>query len=327
MSNMSNTSTTNTAGFDTNELAVLHSSTINATKPFEDSVYLRIPEQNTSLALRFLPGKEGQKPYHVYQAVKLNGRFYISSRVQQIINGRSQWVAPPNAPDCPVCAYYKAKYAQYNPGKPPLHVEEALRAIKPMVRVSWNVIVRNLHDKKNQGPYVFTCGITVAQKIWSAILGDPATGRKAKGDIFHPKTGRDFLLVKKTKGGSSFPDYSESELLDISEAGTDEEFKLWTSKLHDLREINKPTPLDKLIYEFKVHQGVIKPEGGGSLSEFEVGDEEGCEGVPNPEAYAKSKASIHVQEKMNSNKDDGMEPEAPFMKDLAALDEAENKKK
>lgn len=311
--------------FDLSELAKMHTSTLAASKPPEDNIFLRLNDKDLTVSLRILPGVNGDKPYHVCQAHKVNNKFLVCPRVQTIINGRSQWVAPPEGGDCPICLYYKQKYKLYNPGKPPAQLEEALRAIKPMVRCSWNVVVRDYGGKKNV-VRVWSCGIQLAQKIWSTILGDVATGRKAKGDVCHPSTGRDFLLVKKSKGGSGYPDYSESEFLDSSAAGTPEEFKAWLSQAHDLAAINKPATQESLVYNFKVHNGVLKEEDSDATSEFEIGGD----GDSN---VVESKSSIPVQtpkakEAKATPELDDMDMDPEFLKELDdAHDDLQGKKK
>jgi hypothetical protein len=82
---------------DTSNMALLHSASRKDEEPTQtDNVYLRLPDKPTyTLRMRLLPGKPGKKPYALYQAHRLNGRFYICRRVPEPTQNRLQWVAPP----------------------------------------------------------------------------------------------------------------------------------------------------------------------------------------------------------------------------------------
>jgi hypothetical protein len=136
-----------------------------------------------------------------------------------------------------------------------------------MTRVSWNVVVRKLDDRTDAGPFIWTCGITLAQRLWQAILGDVTNGIIAKGDIFHPKSGRDFLLRKTPKGGSSFPDYSQSELLDPTPAGTPDQWEKWLNDLHDLQP--EPASYEELRHGLCCHLGSEEDADGFDTEQFE----------------------------------------------------------
>ncbi len=298
---------------DLNDLAGVHNLTSKSGMAKEDSTYLRLPDGDCAMSLRLLPGHPGKRPYHMFQAHKVNGKFMICRRVPQATPERMIWIAPPDAKDCPVCQYYKSKYKKYNPGKPPKEVEDVLKEIKPMVRVSWNVIARDLNNKKNVGPLIWTCGIQVAQKIWAAILGDTKTGRRPKGDIFHPDTGRDFLLIKKSKGGSTFPEYSESEILEQCAAGTPEEWQRWLKSLHDLEAASPPADYETLRHALAVHLGTEDDEEDGDdiVSQFEKKKE-----APVKEAPVKIKPQVKQVEKTDQE-ELVIDPE--FQKELDAM--------
>jgi hypothetical protein len=284
---------------DLNDLAGVHTSSQKSATA-DDSKYLRLPDGNCSVVLRLLPAKAGEKrPYSMYQSHKLRGKMYICRRVPNPTPQRIQWTAPPDGCDCPVCQYYKTKYAKFNPGKPPKEIEDVLREIKPMVRTSWNVVARQLGDKKNVGPLVWTCGIQVAQKIWGAILGDVKLGIRPKGDIFHPQTGRDLLLVKKMDG--PWPKY-EVEILDPVPAGTPEEWERWLQGLHDLNPM--PNTYEELRHALAVHMKVEEDDDGG----FDVIQFEKKQVVQHPK---RQPVVGHVEEDMVVDHD--------FAKELADL--------
>jgi hypothetical protein len=233
----------------------------------EDSPYLKLPDGDCSTVLRLLPAAKGEKrPYYLFQAHKVGGKMVVCRRVPDPSPSRILWKAPPEGGDCPVCLYHRGTWNKYNPGKPPEDVEVVLKEIKPMTRCSWNVIARQVGDKKNVGPLVWTCGITVAQTIWGRILGDPKLGRKGLGDIFSPDAGRDLILYKKMEGG--FPKY-QIDFNDPGPAGTPEEWERWVKGLHDL--VAQPATYEELRHRLAVHQGLEEDEdqSGFDLKQFD----------------------------------------------------------
>jgi hypothetical protein len=296
---------------DMTDLSLLNQASRKDENAAQDSIYLKMPDKPVwSLRLRLLPGKPGKRPYATYGAHKLAGKIYICRRVPQPTPSKLLWVAPTEGGDCPVCAYWKAKWARIPRGQQP---DEALKVllseIKQMVRVSWNVIVRKLDDKTNVGPLIWSCGITTAQKIWASILGDVQNGIQGKGDIFHPTTGRDFLLKKKPKGGSTFPDYSDSEVLEPTPAGTSEEWENWIANLHDLAP--EPASYEQLRHALCVHLGSEEDtEGGFDTAAFEK-----------PMEHLKEAGAVAAQVKKEvqpqAEEDSLVDPE--FMRDLEAV--------
>jgi hypothetical protein len=273
------------------------------------SDYLRLPDKPSfALALRILPAKKGP-PYYLYGAHKLRNRTYICRRRALSTRDKLLWLAPTGEQDCPVCAYWKYRWSKIPRGQQPAPAERnTLSDIKVMHRCSWNVVARELDGHRNVGPLIWSCGLTLAQKIWASIVGDPAPGIKGKGDICNPQTGRDFLLRKKPKGGSSFPDYSDSEILEPSPAGTPEEWKRWMDSLHDLTVTIQDH--ETLAHALAVHLGTEKDEGeAGDFSRFEPKPQSGAS------ANGPASVPIAVQVPTKAPKPD---PKAPAVdEDLA----------
>jgi hypothetical protein len=204
----------------------------------------------------------------MYQAHKLAGKMLICSRQPVAGDRRIQWLPADANDDCPVCLYWKAKWSRIPRGtEPPEDLRQLLADIKAMQRVSWNVVCRQLGDKKNVGPLIYSQGLTLAQVIWNKVLGDPGNGIQGHGDICHPTTGRDFILKKKPKGGSTFPDYSDSQFADPSPAGTPEEWERWLANLNDL----EPTrnSFEELARALRIHLGAEQDGDGFDTGAFE----------------------------------------------------------
>lgn len=288
-------------------------------------MYVRLPERDGYVQLRLLPRKKGSK-------------FYCATRVHTLINPttkqRKSYHCPRNLVqtergskwqgDCIVCKYYSDLWQQSMAleGKAQQDLQNAARAIKPVERYFYNVIVRSEKDsngdvRKNVGPKIYSCGKTVHAKIMRAIVGDESAGEPALGDVSHPVHGRDFRVVKKVvkSGSQEYPNYDNSKFEDVSPAGNPEELDNWIEHLHDLQALRVIKSDDELRHALKVHLGMIK-EGEAAaddLSEFR-----GSNTVP---ASSVVKEEISVKPAVAETTPSYEEPLADedFMKELASM--------
>jgi len=238
--------------------------------------FVKLPKGDGYLLMRILPapaGKRGAEFVMKTRTHKLADKTYHCPRVlTKVQSGQMFWIAPAEGHDCPVCKYYRDKWQKsmkMTDEKQREALQNALRVIKPVERFYYNVVVRECINPKtnkleqNVGPLVYSCGKTVHALIMEAIIGNPKAGKKAKGDITHPKTGRDFRLVKKTTrgaGGFEYPDYGGSEFEEPGPAGTPEEWDRWIGNLHDLASLRKVKDFNTLDHALKVHNGVLEPD-------------------------------------------------------------------
>lgn len=244
--------------------------------------YVRLPERDGFVLMRFLPRKKGKN-------------FFCETRIHTLINpttGQKRMFHCPKVPvktdkgkqyrgDCIICKYYSDLWQKSDnlSGKEQDDMRNDARALKPIERYYYNVIVRSEIDPKtkststNVGPKIYSCGKQIHAKIMSSIFGDETTGEKELGDITHPTTGRDFRLVKKVSksGNREYPNYDFSKFEEVSSAGTMEELEKWLNNLHELESIRTVKTPEELRQALRVHCGMIV-EGvqDDSLDEFRV---------------------------------------------------------
>lgn len=231
--------------------------------------FVSLPERDGYIHLRLLPRKKGAK-------------FYCATRVHTLSNPTTNQKKTYHCPktlvqtergpkwqgDCIICKYYSDLWQQSLAlnGKAQADCQNAARAIKPVERYYYNVIVRTEKDKngdvhKNVGPKIYSCGKTVHAKIMRAIVGDESAGEPALGDVTNPSTGRDFRVVKKVVkggGGSEYPNYDNSKFEDVSNAGSPSELTTWIENLHDLQSLRVIKTDEELRHALKVHLGMVK---------------------------------------------------------------------
>lgn len=245
--------------------------------------FVRLPERDGFTLVRILPKKKGVK------------NFYCATRVHTLNNpstGKKRAYHCPKAlvhtdkgpkwqGDCIICKFYSDLWQRSEglSGKAQEDLQNQARAIKPVERYYYNVIVRSEKDKngefkKNVGPKIYSCGKTVHAKVFRAIFGDETAGEKGLGDITHPMTGRDFRIVKKVVkggGGSEYPNYDNSKFEDVTPAGAPDDLNRWIENLNDLQALRIIKTEDELKHALKIHLGMIR-EGGetqdSDLDEF-----------------------------------------------------------
>lgn len=243
--------------------------------------FVRLPERDGFVSVRFLPVKKGHKFFCVTRVHTLsnpssnNKRTYHCKKELMQTDKGPRWVG-----DCIICKYYSDLWQKSEKlsGKAQEDLQNQARAIKPVERYYYNVIVRSVKNKDgdvetNVGPKIYSCGKNQHAKITRAIVGDEAAGESPLGDITHPTKGRDFKIVKKVVkggGGMEYPNYDNSKFEDPSPLGTKEEILSWMEKTHDLQSLRVVKTADELKHALRVHLGMVREdEESGSTDELD----------------------------------------------------------
>jgi hypothetical protein len=243
---------------------------------------VRLPERDGFVMMRILPRKKGHKLHCATRTHRLSnpsanddGKSYHCPKELVMTDRGPRWQG-----ECIICKYYNDLWQKSEKlsGKAQEDLQAQARAIKPVERYYYNVIVREEKDpktrevKKNVGPKIFSCGKTVHAKIMRAIVGDQALGEKPLGDVTHPINGRDFRLVKKVVkggGGNEYPSYDMSKFEEVSPLGEMDDMESWISNLHDLTTLRTLKNDEELKHALKVHLGLVKEEASkDDLAEF-----------------------------------------------------------
>jgi len=241
--------------------------------------FVRLPERDGYVHLRLLPRKKGGK---FYCATRVHTLFNPTTKQKKTFHCPKTLVQTERGPkwqgECIICKYYSDLWQSSLAlnGKAQQDQQNAARAIKPVERYYYNVIVRSEKDengevKKNVGPKIYSCGKTVHAKIMRAIVGDESAGEPALGDVSHPMNGRDFRVVKKVVkggGGSEYPNYDNSKFEDVSNAGSPTELANWIENLHDLQSLRLIKSDEELKQALRVHLGMVK-EGEAKVDDLE----------------------------------------------------------
>jgi hypothetical protein len=238
--------------------------------------YVRMPDGNSFIVLRFLPRKKGEPlfcaaKYHMLRDSNGNKRVYFSPKQLTKTDKGLRWTGDNSIID----KYLRDLWAKSEKvtGKAQDELRNQYRELKGIERYYYNVIVRQEKDiktgemVKNVGPKIFSCGKTIHGMIMRAIVGDEAAGEEALGDITNPKTGRDFKLVKKIVG--DYPNYDQSKFVEASPLGEPKEVESWLSGLHDLQSIRVLKSEDELKHALKVHLGLVED---GSNEDFDASE-------------------------------------------------------
>ena len=247
--------------------------------------YVQLPKNDGFTQLRILPRKKGQQIFCVTRVHTLinpttgqKKTYHCPKNLVKTKRGE-KWEG-----DCIICKVYSDLWqkSEEKTGKAQEDLQDQARAIKPVERYYYNVIVRQEKDKdgnviKNVGPKIYSCGKTVHAKIVRAIVGDEDAGENPLGDVSHPVSGRDFRVVKKTikgGGGREYPNYDNSKFEDVSPAGSHDELETWLENLNDLQALRALKSPDELKHALRVHLGMVK-EGEATddseLAEFRSG--------------------------------------------------------
>jgi hypothetical protein len=296
--------------------------------------FVKLPEKQGNVVLRFMPIKKGQKFFCVTRVHTLTNP---NTKRKRAYHCRRQLVQTDRVPkwmgDCIICKYYSDLWQKSEglSGKQQEDLQNQARAIKPVERYYYNVIVRQQKNKdgvveNNVGPKIYSCGKNQHAKITRAIVGDEVAGDKPLGDITHPINGRDFKVVKKIVkggGGMEYPNYDDSKFEDPSPLGTKEEISRWLEATHDLQALRVVKDPEELKQALRVHLGMVKEDeakNDDDLEEFRT--------VGQAQPQASASASTKIKEEVivsspESNDTPGEENDLladdEFMRELGAM--------
>ena len=223
--------------------------------------YVKMPEGTGFVVVRFLPKVKGKGLWCSTRIHSINGKNYHCLRNLVTDGSKSVWRPDFSVGDCPICVAYNALWElikKTDNGSEKAKLEAKARAIKPVERYYWNVIVRSEVDpktqevRKNVGPKILSIGKTLHGMVLESIKGNEMMGLEPLGDITDPKKGRDFKIMKKVVkggGGAEYPNYDSSVFLDPSPAGTTEDLKTWLTNIHDLQALRKLADREEIQVE------------------------------------------------------------------------------
>jgi hypothetical protein len=234
-----------------------------------NNIYVQMPKEKGTIMIRILPPAEAGK----FGPDK--GPFFMKSRLHRV-NGRNLHCTREPAPEgsrkkllgeCKICSYLRWLYKESEREDITQEESQKLKAIYSQLKVNeryyFNVIQRNVPQEdgtvQDVGPLIFSCGITLYEKIMYGICGDPdIPNDKGKGDVTDLKTGYDFMLIKGIKPGKDkWPDYSKSQFVDESTPlGEPDQIEEWLAELHDLKAIRVTKTQEELDHELKCHLGL-----------------------------------------------------------------------
>lgn len=297
--------------------------------------FVKLPEKQGNVVLRFIPIKKGQKFSCVTRVHTLSNpstkrkRAYHCRRELTQTDRGPQWRG-----DCIICKYYSdlwQKSEGYS-GKQQEDLQNQARAIKPVERYYYNVIVRQQKSKdgtieNNVGPKIYSCGKSQHAKITRAVVGDEVAGDKPLGDITHPVNGRDFKVVKKIVkggGGMEYPNYDDSKFEDPSPLGTKEEVLKWLESSHDLQSLRVVKEPEELKQALRIHLGMIQEDDSkdDDLEEFRTVGQSQAPSQSSVSASTKIKEEVIVSSP-ESNSSNGEENDLladdEFMRELGAM--------
>jgi len=242
--------------------------------------FVKFPTGAGAVVLRILgPAPAGmfERPKNpLYQYTRIHRVNNKSIHCLKTMENR-KWVG-----ECPICRYYSWLWQESE--KAGVSQEEAARlqsqarAIKPIERYYYNVIVRKEVDEKtgdvheNVGPKILSVGKTLHQFILDSILGSEERSVVKLGDVTDIKTGRDLKVVKLIKKGpdGDFPNYDKSLFLDPSAVDPDQ-YKTWVEGMHNLVSLRTVKDIEYAKRELKIHLGVIPDTSTGfDPSEYQV---------------------------------------------------------
>ena len=300
--------------------------------------FVKLPERDGNVKIRFLPVKKGQKFFCVTRLHTLSNpntkrkRTYHCRREQVQTEKGPKWLG-----DCIICKYYADLWQKSETlsGKAQEDLQNQARAIKPVERYYYNVIVRQQKNKdgvteNNVGPKIYSCGKVQHAKIIRAIVGDDVAGEEPLGDITHPTKGRDFKVVKKVVkggGGMEYPNYDSSKFDDPSPLGDKEEVLGWLDKTHELEQLKSIKSQDELKHALRVHLGMIKEEEGQNgtddLEEFRKGSSTpSASSAPAAASKIKEEAIVSTDtaaKSSESSDDDDLLADDDFMRELSSM--------
>lgn len=227
--------------------------------------FVKMPEGNGVVVVRLLPpaapGKFERKKNPFYQATRVHRINNKSLHCSKTLVG-GKWVG-----ECPICRYYNWLWAESDKKSPDeaASLQAQARAIKPIERYYYNVIIRQVVNpntqevQKNVGPKILSIGKTLHKMIIRAIVGDEQLNEDPLGDVTDPLKGRDFKIIKvmRQSGKDSYPNYSDSKFIDPSPLGEPDQVKKWLENELDLVALRVVLDAEELKKQLKIHLGLI----------------------------------------------------------------------
>jgi hypothetical protein len=243
--------------------------------------FVKMPQGKGVLVVRFLSVPE--QPFFMRTRThSVNGR---SLHCPRELQDDGFWRGP-----CPICEYYSLLWKNSKSKSPEeaKKMQEQARAIRPVERYYYNVIVRKEVDsetgetRENVGPLILSVGKTLHEMIITEITGDEATETEGLGDVTDIVNGRDYKIVKgiKKSPDGEFPEYPKSKFMEPSPLGTPEQIEEWHKNVHNLSDLRKLLNYDELLKQMRIHFGLEKDESVGfDPTEFQKGSATTTQGV------------------------------------------------
>jgi hypothetical protein len=224
--------------------------------------FVKMPQKDGYVTIRLLPQLPNQKlPYAAYRVHNLG----TPERANNLYCGRTlqgrKWIG-----DCFFCEYYNYLYRLADKAKAEGNEELAAQYvakaqfIKPQEKYYYNAVVKGSNPPTGQteedGPLIYSCGITLHSFILEAVLGNKEMDKEPKGNVFHPVMGRDLKIVKKMKPGGKFPDYSGCEWKDISVLSKDDaKVQKWLNSMNDVFALKKVVSTEEMKRMIRIFEG------------------------------------------------------------------------
>ncbi len=197
------------------------------------------PQKNPPEREDFHASKMGKVVLRILPPAHGNSSIFSSSRLHYI----HQNGTPPvkcgkdvkGVGSCPICDLHKSlwdKADKTTNSWAARDLQNNARLLKPAERYYYNCIVRE-GDSTAQ-PKILAVGKQVHKKIIQSIVGGDEQ-HPPLGDITHPTTGRDFVMMKSmvNTGYAQYPDY-KIQFLEPSPLGTKDEVLAIMAGTHDL---------------------------------------------------------------------------------------------
>lgn len=263
--------------------------------------FVKIPDNDCTVLLRILPpatpGMFNRKKSDLFcqtRTHRVNGKsIHCPRTLQKGREGKTYWGG-----DCEICNYYNALWQESKTKGPKeaAELQAQARAIKPVERYYYNVIVRDQEEATE--PKIWSVGKKVHAKVILAFVGNESMRKKPLGNIADPDTGRDFLYVKEMTAGSDeqmYASYNNSEWQDPSPLGSPDEVNKWMAGLHDLASLRIVKPQEELKLELKKHLGLIPNDDTKfDMSEYRtpLNEDDDVEVVETPKVKVATKAPL-----------------------------------
>lgn len=227
--------------------------------------FVKMPKGDGYVTIRLLPPASGQKlPWVACRVHNLGTpekakNLYCGKRLEN-----RRWVG-----ECFFCDYYNHLYKEADKSRAAGNGERAddlvakARFIKHQEKYYFNAIVRSSNPATGQteadGVLIYSCGIMIYNNILEAVAGNKEMDKEPKGNVFHPKNGRDFKIVKKMKPGGQFPDYSGSEWKDVSVLSKSEDkISDWLNNMNDLYALRTVLSTEDMKKQIRIYEGLDK---------------------------------------------------------------------